>query len=355
MSNLGEHICLPQPVSLVNASDIVESVVHSPGKYDRRAKMPKPGPSVDYDELLGDPGEYLSPSEDEIKPSRAHGGRRKSGTTTRNARDMLRKSNHSRIEKRRREKINEALASLRDLVPHSAEEEEGSKTKEGSVGRKKEDKEFKLEVLERTVIYVRKLKDMVRQLEESLTPERLECGTCGERKRRKLVIKIEEDEEMENASATLPTPSSEMMSGIRSAFSGPDFASRLPPISSLISCVDTQSQSQSQLPSPPSSVHSTNSTPFPLLPPPALSLPSPHPHLTSPQPSLPRPSSTHRRSPTGAPWTRDDDVASLLLQFSSEKERKQEGFVGRSGGVHITPASLLGLDRPVVRGTKRMF
>ena len=42
---------------------------------------------------------------------------RKPGTLSRAARESQRKLNHSRIEKARRSKINEALAALRELVP----------------------------------------------------------------------------------------------------------------------------------------------------------------------------------------------------------------------------------------------
>lgn len=42
---------------------------------------------------------------------------RKSGALSRSARESQRKMNHSRIEKARRLKINDALAALRELVP----------------------------------------------------------------------------------------------------------------------------------------------------------------------------------------------------------------------------------------------
>ncbi|KLT40263.1 hypothetical protein CC85DRAFT_304309 [Cutaneotrichosporon oleaginosum] len=69
------------------------------------------------------------------------------------SREQLRKANHSLIERRRREKINAALADLRGMVPGLGEENGG---KGG---------EFKLEVLERTVEHMRELKRRIADLE----------------------------------------------------------------------------------------------------------------------------------------------------------------------------------------------
>lgn len=71
--------------------------------------------------------------------------------STRAVRESQRKINHSIIEKRRREKINAALAELRSLVPENGgglDGEEGDC--EGGTGGGKSGKgEFKLEVLVR--------------------------------------------------------------------------------------------------------------------------------------------------------------------------------------------------------------
>ncbi|KDQ56629.1 hypothetical protein JAAARDRAFT_131718, partial [Jaapia argillacea MUCL 33604] len=60
---------------------------------------------------------------------------RKPGTLSRSARESLRKQNHSRIEKARRTKINDALATLRELVPvdykSRAQIEQGDADEEG--------------------------------------------------------------------------------------------------------------------------------------------------------------------------------------------------------------------------------
>ena len=99
----------------------------------------------------------------------------------RSAREAARRANHSVIEKRRREKINNALSELRTLVPPQPDE--------GSVGMasagidptagdttKVQPKEYKLEVLVRTVAYLKHLVDRVETLER-VTSERVRGGT----------------------------------------------------------------------------------------------------------------------------------------------------------------------------------
>lgn len=81
------------------------------------------------------------------------------------SREQLRKANHSLIERRRREKINTALSELRAMVPGLGEENGG---KGG---------EFKLEVLERTVVHMRLLKDQVAELEAELRGRKRHCST----------------------------------------------------------------------------------------------------------------------------------------------------------------------------------
>ncbi|GJJ14678.1 hypothetical protein Clacol_008944 [Clathrus columnatus] len=93
-------------------------------------------------------------------------GRKPSGPLSKSAREQLRKTNHSVIEKRRREKINEALAALRHLVPNEKISDADKKDKE--------DKEFKLEILIRTVDYLRSIMDKIKGLEQGL------CRRCGD-------------------------------------------------------------------------------------------------------------------------------------------------------------------------------
>ncbi|ODO07121.1 hypothetical protein I350_04491 [Cryptococcus amylolentus CBS 6273] len=71
------------------------------------------------------------------------------------SREALRKANHSLIERRRREKINAALDELRNMVP-------GLGDNGGKGG------EFKLEVLEKTVIHMKNLKRQLVMLESQL-------------------------------------------------------------------------------------------------------------------------------------------------------------------------------------------
>lgn len=126
-------------------------------------------------------------------------GRKPAPASSRGAREQARKTNHSRIEKRRREKINDALATLRDVVPIGIAEileqlEQASPgaspalsavgaaaaaavatsaATRGSIGGANEkgkkkagaEKEFKLEVLERTVVFVKYLLERVDELE----------------------------------------------------------------------------------------------------------------------------------------------------------------------------------------------
>ncbi|KAM6489988.1 hypothetical protein JOM56_014567 [Amanita muscaria] len=122
---------------------------------------------------------------------------RKPGPLSRSAREAQRKLNHSIIEKARRTKINDALAALRQLVPsdfsrpspsnntNSDDEIEDEDDKEDDEdaeyhnslsagkkpalsgtaknGKKREEKEFKLEVLDRTVAY---LQDLTQRYDE---------------------------------------------------------------------------------------------------------------------------------------------------------------------------------------------
>ncbi|KAH9974331.1 hypothetical protein BGW80DRAFT_1170597 [Lactifluus volemus] len=82
---------------------------------------------------------------------------RKPSSLSRAARESMRRQNHSRIEKARRTKINEALSTLRDLFLS------GKKPAKGK--QQRQEKEFKLEILEKAVVYVQELQEKVRVLE----------------------------------------------------------------------------------------------------------------------------------------------------------------------------------------------
>jgi hypothetical protein len=115
---------------------------------------------------------------------------RKASSFSRAARASMRRQNHSRIEKARRTKINEVLDMLRELVPadagrkpsatadESAEEDDddggggGDRFGSGSgkkpptnQGRQRE-KEYKLEILEKVVVYVQELQEKVHMFED---------------------------------------------------------------------------------------------------------------------------------------------------------------------------------------------
>lgn len=114
---------------------------------------------------------------------------RKPGTMSRAAREAQRKINHSLIEKARRTKINDALATLRQLVPadhkRAASFEDQDDSDEGDLdptttsnkskrqkqrGSSSGEKEFKLEILVRTVAYLQVLTDKVKALERDGCP-----------------------------------------------------------------------------------------------------------------------------------------------------------------------------------------
>nr|GAT57788.1 predicted protein [Mycena chlorophos] len=212
---------------------------------------------------------------------------RKPAVLSRTAREAQRKLNHSIIEKARRTKINEALATLKQLVPASYgqqqadeaddAEEEGSKKKGGK------EKEFKLEILIKTVAYMEDLVERVRVLEAGPS-----CSNC-KRKRSQSDVTAEAPPEK------------------RRQTSGDDFS--LPPISAWLS-----PEFSSHLPSPPSSARVAPTASIQL--PPALSL-GPgatqqlHPVLRTPE---------------------DEHVASMLLEMGGSRDVQ-------------TPASLLGLGK----------
>jgi Helix-loop-helix DNA-binding domain len=117
---------------------------------------------------------------------------RKPSSLSRAARESMRRQNHSRIEKARRTKINEALGMLRDLVPPDAgqkhstsgdesvdeddEDDEFSSGKKPAKGKQqRQEKEFKLEILEKAVVYVQELQEKVRVLETR------SCARCSDK------------------------------------------------------------------------------------------------------------------------------------------------------------------------------
>ncbi|KAJ2925313.1 hypothetical protein H1R20_g11753, partial [Candolleomyces eurysporus] len=122
---------------------------------------------------------------------------RKPGPLSRSAREAQRRLNHSIIEKARRTKINDALATLKELVPidygqqkspqvepidsdgeDDGDEYQPSSGKPANKPGKRQDKEkeFKLEILVRTVAYMKDLIRRVADLEAQLPPTSLPHG-----------------------------------------------------------------------------------------------------------------------------------------------------------------------------------
>ena len=143
---------------------------------------------------------------------------RKPGPLSRSAREAQRRLNHSIIEKARRTKINDTLATLRQLVPvdygsspqaqHEDEEEDDdddddypegvkrpSKPKAKATGKREEkEKEFKLEILVRTVSFLQDLLKRVDTLENTLSVCQ-HCGATQSCKKRKHSQPYDDDED----------------------------------------------------------------------------------------------------------------------------------------------------------------
>ncbi len=303
------------------AAPIVSASISQPTLLPKRPSMPSP-PAEDRDQTQATP----SP----VAPGPAKRGR-KPGAMSRSAREAQRKLNHSIIEKARRTKINDALATLRQLVPDNfgqAEEqvtgedddddddgEYGTKKKPAGGKKAEKEKEFKLEILVRTVSYMQHLLDKVKELEGD-----------GRQKKRK-----REDEEQEDEGENIARKRQNLE----------DESGRLPSISSWLPSIDPSLLSPSerqvqtsprvpfdgatQLPSPPSSTRFTP-TAHSFQAPPTLTL---GPVATEPR-------------------TLDEEsAASLLLHISSSRspisppdgQRPSE----RGKIQPLTPSSMLGL------------
>jgi hypothetical protein len=271
---------------------------------------------------------------------------RKPSTLSRATRESMRRENHSRIEKARRTKINDALASLRNLVPADAgrklpatgdeslddddddEDDEfafGNPKKPGK-SKQKQEKEFKLEILEKAVLYVQELQEKVRVLEAR------GCARCSNvgmspvhQPKRKHEAMPPSDDYDSNSSAGVVadrpmkrlTPTQSILSSIPPAPS-----TRLPSISSWLPLsIAEQGLPESrtplvnpvQLPTPPASVVIGPIT-SPQVPP-SLRLELPVASLSSKNiPASPQPSPS---------WTPEDEsIASLLLRIKTSSPRK---------------------------------
>lgn len=259
---------------------------------------------------------------------------RKPGALSRAAREAQRKINHSLIEKARRTKINDALAALRMLVPaeykrvnetaEASEEDEDDEPKKGKGKSKAGEKEFKLEILVRTVAYLQDLTEKVKRLEEDGCKQCIHQSSSDTRgsKRRKQDVEQEDGTrtEVEDSSPRLPSISTWLPHSSQERTQRALTSSKSPSTRPVPSSSKSPSQ---QLPTPPTSATFTASSVFGV--PPVLTLPSPSTLLpqsgTQIQPCfsgfVPRrsPSDTASSSPVYTP--EDETAASLLLRISA--------------------------------------
>ncbi|EJC99731.1 uncharacterized protein FOMMEDRAFT_170324 [Fomitiporia mediterranea MF3/22] len=263
------------------------------------------------------------PSSVQVQQVRKKRGRKPAsgnGPSSRAAREAARKANHSRIEKARRGKINNALEELKILVPpdfasakeyddedgdcHEPSQASPTVGKKASKKQPVSEREFKLDILERTVLFVRSLLQRIDAAESqgddgfaATSCTRCCCNeeckrdgvgrkrkhadedetnrTCKKRQTTAVQDLSDADEELEQLSdidedgdeeddemKTVATSDEE--DEITAEETGPAVLPRsprhkhaniiqLPPISELISSVDNMSSRPRQLPSPSTS------------------------------------------------------------------------------------------------------
>ncbi|KAL0572978.1 hypothetical protein V5O48_008992 [Marasmius crinis-equi] len=268
---------------------------------------------------------------------------RKPGTMSRAARETQRKLNHSIIEKARRTKINDALATLRQLVPsefgsmgnnkkqkisgedEDDDEEDDGEYQEKPTGKKKpgkkeeKEKEFKLEILIRTVAYMEHLVGRVKDLEEQVqnhTPN--QDQETRKRKREEIVEVVEEDHDA-NRRRLSPDSESAQAQAVRPRL--PSISAWLPEQHS-VSPVITGTSTATRCSVSPALIPMRRSPPHTYLPsPPSSTQFAPMtPSISTQLPSLSLgPTATRSRSNTGTGSTpatpEEESAATLLLNF----------------------------------------
>ena len=358
----------------------------------------------DLSDVDDDEEDEYNPLSPAPAPSTKRRGR-KPGPLSRSARESQRKLNHSRIEKARRTKINETLATLSNLVNEAEKERGGPAAVEPEETAKKGEKEFKLDVLVKTVSYIQELIHKVKTLEtrscvrcsasDAPTPVSPPESPARKRKASDLDVEVDvlsvaddEADDMSSPLSPLPPPSRPSWSSpsVRAQSKAPSQSPCLPPISSWLpnpyvdpSCLSAlpspnPSGPPSHLPTPPLSGSFRVPLSLAASAPPALVLPGPAHPLPPPgapssdaarmRISMPRRrvSSAHASSLSPS-WTPEDETAaSLLLSMSSSPSASSassrlrgsslESNAGRPrlglGMTPIqaeTPSSLLGLGR----------
>ena len=323
----------------------------NPPDVDERASHPLPALAPAITAL---PADDIPPADDDdfntadVPQPKRRG--RKPSSLSRAARESMRRQNHSRIEKARRTKINEALAMLRDLVPADAgrkpsagvdesaddddddEDEFGSgsgKKPPANGGKQRQEKEFKLEILEKAVAYVQELQEKVRMLEVRGCAR---CSTidmaltnCSKRKRDEVSLSNNDhDPHSMDVPAERPNKRLTTTQAVPPPVL-PHSNTRLPSISSWLpkSVADsvlresrTPPINPLQLPTPPASAVIGPIT-SPQVPP-ALRLELPMASLTTRNFSTPT-----KSAPSSPSWTPEDEsVASLLLRIKSSSSPK---------------------------------
>ncbi|KAL1723060.1 hypothetical protein EV715DRAFT_191529 [Schizophyllum commune] len=298
-------------------------------------------------------------------------GRKPSGVS-RASREAQRKLNHSIIEKARRTKINEALSTLSSLIPADYDtrpdgaddtgkedaEDSGDddadyvdrKQTAGRRGGPKKEKEFKLEILVKTVAYMQDLIQRVTDLEaeaKAPVPAPLpspSCATCSTR-----------------TATKRKRGASDSLDGAREPASDGRAIPRLPSISEMLSERARDVDMGSYLPSPPSSTKfpargrsDSLDIPPPLSLGPTLQAAAAKSSSSGAQSSAATPVVSPVTSPLLTP--EDESAASLLLNMRTstigghgmmDLGEGDGGFVSRSRKYNRmqkqTPSSLLGI------------
>ncbi|KAF9645490.1 hypothetical protein BDM02DRAFT_3189686 [Thelephora ganbajun] len=310
------------PTSRVKRAKTAASPSEPAHTTNERSAYDEEVPS-ESDELEGDNDSDYHEAVASLSTTQTKGRPRKSGKISRSARDSLRRQNHSRIEKARRTKINEALDTLRALVPPNVREDGNDEYDEGAEGKKRgQQKEFKLEILVRTVTYMKQLISRVGELESkhSQSPPRVPQPRGVKRKRDEIFQQLLDEEPV-----PIPISKANGNSTSRASTTSP----RLPPISTLFRQQNmslASSPSPDQLPSPPAtaefrprsdSLEQSYSARLP-----SLTLPSP-------------------RSDKSQPSQDDESAATLLLHM---KARSPSFTSPPTNPLVQTPASALGLS-----------
>jgi len=327
---------------------------------------------------------------------------RKPNTSSRAAREAQRKMNHSIIEKARRTKINDALSTLRVLVPAQYKKSQDGydddyelvdELADEGKGRKGDEKEFKLDVLVRTVTFLQELTEKVKILEQGACSKCGKTESAGQKRKRDHVAEkdIFEDETPGNQEDFELSNESGIQTSVVNAVHDVTLASntRLPPIASwlphpsvdlsnlpftptkspkIVASLKNDPQLISQLPSPPASTQFLPSITTQI--PPTLTLPSPRPSIlafnksiitsTRPPASRNHPASA-KTSPVLSPTrtAEDESAASMLLHIRSSSYRSSSSSERSYSGEHqldsagrmresmqpLTPSAILGLKK----------